>query len=203
MEKSDLPHIHRAVLTDKNRETALKDTLAGIAETEINTPCRQGLTALEWAINMFLPDVVRTLLECGADVHKGIPLHRAPYHGNDEVIKLLIHAGADVNLQDHHGRTPLHRASFRGQASAVEELIRLGGENLLWDIQDNYGRTVFDEAERGRTFFAAIGWPTGHARIIQTLSPFQVCRFEAYSGEPGCEDAHDADLEIPGRFPEG
>lgn len=37
------------------------------------------------------------------------PLHFAVAYSNDPAVKLLLHAGADVNLQDEDGNTPFHR----------------------------------------------------------------------------------------------
>jgi ankyrin repeat protein len=45
--------------------------------------------------------------------------------GHIEVVKYLIHRGADVNAQGC-GATPLHRASFQGHLAVVEALLAAG-----------------------------------------------------------------------------
>ncbi|KAI8645782.1 ankyrin repeat-containing domain protein, partial [Parasitella parasitica] len=36
------------------------------------------------------------------------PLHEASRHGHQEIVNLLINAGADVNMEDKAGKTPYH-----------------------------------------------------------------------------------------------
>ena len=60
-------------------------------------------------------DIVRLLLECGADVATydgthSTPLHLASYSWSPEAIRLLIEHGAHVTAQDISNRTPLHLA---------------------------------------------------------------------------------------------
>ncbi|MDP7179612.1 MAG: ankyrin repeat domain-containing protein, partial [Verrucomicrobiota bacterium] len=47
---------------------------------------------------------------------------------NNEVVKLLIAKGANVNAISKHGRTPLDFAIMRGQEEAVETLRKHGGK---------------------------------------------------------------------------
>jgi hypothetical protein len=54
--------------------------------------------------------VIEKLLDDGADVNMTrqlTSLHAAATSGNLEIVNLLLEHGADVNLQDIHGRTPL------------------------------------------------------------------------------------------------
>lgn len=60
-------------------------------------------------------DVARVLLLAGADCHardkrSRCPLHMAASSGNEELVKLLIAAGAHVKKASVNGTTPLHNA---------------------------------------------------------------------------------------------
>lgn len=41
------------------------------------------------------------------------PLHEAAHQGFNEVVRALLDGGADVNAMDHGGSTPLHWASCK------------------------------------------------------------------------------------------
>ena len=69
------------------------------------------------------------------------PLHCAVWKGHEQVVALLLKAGADVNAQnenDHWGTTPLHAAAHANQAAIAQLLIDHGA-----DVQakDREGRT--------------------------------------------------------------
>jgi len=67
------------------------------------------------------------------------PLMWSTRSGNVDIIKVLLEAGADVNLKDRDGRTALMYAARDGHAAAAELLV-------LWmakvDDQDDDGRTA-------------------------------------------------------------
>ena len=48
----------------------------------------------------------------------------AAFGGRAEVVKLLLDAGANVNLASKGGWVPLHWAALRGNYLAVQELIK-------------------------------------------------------------------------------
>ena len=66
-------------------------------------------------------DVVKVLLEAGADIHNGddYAIRSASYHGDSEVLRLLLEAGADVNARDDHA---LRWASENDHAEVVKIL---------------------------------------------------------------------------------
>ena len=73
------------------------------------------------------PDKVRFLLECGAVVdeaglHKRTALHYAANAGFDDVVTLLLHAGADSGLVDGKGLTARDLASQKGHSTTVNLL---------------------------------------------------------------------------------
>ena len=72
----------------------------------------KGLTPLHYACQKGSRDIVRLLIENGADVTMETntsvtPLHLAVMSGNKEIIKMLADAGADVNATDKEGRNSL------------------------------------------------------------------------------------------------
>ena len=105
----------------------------------------RGDTALHVAAAAFRPDAAERLLAHGAAVRaanrRGAePLHYAadgrPHdderpHAQQEVIAILIHAGADPNALDKSGVAAIHRAVRTRSSSAVRALIAHRADPLL------------------------------------------------------------------------
>jgi ankyrin repeat protein len=71
-------------------------------------------------------EVVRTLVELGADVHAvdtsgDTALHRA---SNAKTVACLLEAGAELNRRNHVGDTPLFQAIHGGRVQAVTALVQ-------------------------------------------------------------------------------
>ena len=78
-------------------------------------------------------DVLRALIEHGADVHVRGPggvtaLHSSAYCGRVGTIDVLVEAGAPVGASDGEGRTPLHEAAYHGHQETVLALLKHGAE---------------------------------------------------------------------------
>ena len=68
-------------------------------------------------------------------------LHRASMFNRTDVIKHLLHEGADVNKQNRFKDTPLHLAIENRKTEAVRILIKNGADvNLM----NGYDRTPLD-----------------------------------------------------------
>ena len=75
------------------------------------------------------------------DTDGSTPLHCATWKGHQEIVALLLDAGADVNAQnrnEHWGTTPLHAAAHANQAAIAQLLIKHGADI---NAQDLNGRT--------------------------------------------------------------
>lgn len=92
-----------------------------------------GYTALGKAARH--PEILKMLIAAGAKVdlqieHFGVKSYTALYvaaqNGWADSVKVLIEAGADVNIPDFDGRTPLNRALV-GKYAAVAELLKAAG----------------------------------------------------------------------------
>ena len=91
--------------------------------------------------------VVRRLLESGADPNyqggsnnsSSLMLAIGVEGGGpgEATFSLLLHKGADVNLQDTQGRTALIHAVLAGQARAVEQLLESGVDASMTDQEGN------------------------------------------------------------------
>jgi ankyrin repeat protein len=103
-----------------------------------------GLTALFYAIGAGDEEVVRLLLEAGADAKArtlGKPgtgesvLHMAVASWKQSMLPLLIRYGADVNASGTNpaGQTALHIAAQHGNEDALRELIKAGANVFAKD----------------------------------------------------------------------
>ena len=119
----------------------------------INQFDNRGLTVLHLAMEVGSLDLVKFLVEKGADIHKEVvgndatgwnSLHFAAFDNRTEIIKYLVSAGADVNKVSVAGRwLPLKVAITRGWVDSSLLLINLGS-NVLGE--DDKGFTLLHEA---------------------------------------------------------
>lgn len=99
---------------------------------DLNIPNDSGLTGLLMAVKTENTDIVKILLENGADPDKadgsGItPLIKASELGNTEIIQMLLDGGAGKELIEHElGATAVFAAVIMGKLKAVEMLCARG-----------------------------------------------------------------------------
>ncbi|XP_068565136.1 ankyrin repeat domain-containing protein 6b isoform X2 [Cebidichthys violaceus] len=71
------------------------------------------------------------------------PLHLAAYRGHIEVVRVLLRAGCDLDIQDDGEQTALQRAAMVGNSDVINALIQ---EGCALDRQDKDGNTALHEA---------------------------------------------------------
>ncbi|CAH1397054.1 unnamed protein product [Nezara viridula] len=99
-----------------------------------------GLTSLHWASIRGHVDVVKKLLEYGANVSStdednNTALHMAALSGNLEVVHILLVSGSPINAQNMFGDTPLHLAVKQGHFDSVETLLSHGASTNIFNYK--------------------------------------------------------------------
>eukprot|EP00833_Pecoramyces_ruminatium_P017664 jgi/Orpsp1_1/1191696/evm.model.d7180000087892.1 len=124
----------------------------------INRENRDGETPLFYACQSENENenenIVKFLVELGADIHKGGILHEATpifnacAYGNGNIVKYLVKLGADVNIKyGYSGDTLLHIFCERGDEKLVKYLIDWGADV---NIENRYGVTpLYVSCEKG------------------------------------------------------
>ncbi|MEB2777569.1 ankyrin repeat domain-containing protein [Algoriphagus sp. D3-2-R+10] len=110
----------------------------------------------------YYQNVVRLLLECGADVNLATnpnletgsfmrdvktcgetPLHRAAAYADEETIRLLLDRGADKEKRDSNGDTPLAWGSIHLRPAKILSLLCYGehkiGKNTMSSMISDHG----------------------------------------------------------------
>lgn len=110
---------------------------------DIDTTDKYNQTFLEYMSHFPEPDIIKKLIEKGADVNKTSPrgnsaLRAAAYKDNVEVAKVLINAGAEIDILDEDKETPLHMAAKRNCSKVIPILLNHGANPKL---KDKYGWT--------------------------------------------------------------
>jgi ankyrin repeat protein len=102
-------------------------------------------------------EMLRVLLESGADVQPGnfiqrTALHIAATNGRLEVCRLLLNWGANVDPLDWTKETPLHDAARHGHLSILKLLVEMGSDVT---IKNGRGQTAGELARsEGRGYVA-------------------------------------------------
>jgi len=115
----------------------------------LNVQNFDGETALSCAVVEVRCEIVKFLIERGADLNLGnirseSPLHLAVVVGNLEIAKLIVEEGAQVDAEDDCGDTPLHFAVREDKCEMVEFLLSVGAN---CDLMNQDEESAADLAE--------------------------------------------------------
>jgi len=153
------------VRLSQDKEKAAEEIKNGNVQTyekrtsvTVNEIILQGATPLFLAAEVNNLDVIKALVEAGADpllaTERGTtPLIMAAGGGTDvqreraleeratavQTAKLLVELGADVNAAGQYGWTALHAAAYQGMNDVIEYLVSQGAKI---DQKDEFGQTA-------------------------------------------------------------
>jgi len=135
-------------------------TILSKEPSKLDATDKNNYTSLHWACMRAHWDVVKYLIERGADLNVvggdgGTQINWAVHHDNVPIIKLMVEKGAKLNIRNQWGMTELHTAIWRGNINVVECLLDNGSDP---NIKTNEGWTAMHYAYR-----------SGHDNVIAML----------------------------------
>ncbi len=106
---------------------SIRSLLAAARPADVDAADATGWNALMYAVKGGHDEIVRMLLQAGANVGRRddageTALHLAARYGRVTATELLLRAGADLEARDSAGRSPLYRAIERHSADVIELL---------------------------------------------------------------------------------
>jgi len=134
---------------------------------------------LFWAISLSNYKNVEKLLAMGADPNAVIdqygntPLHLCVNQIDYTATKILLNAGANVNLTDKEGSTPLHLACEFPVGITMVKIISLlieNGPNL--EAKDSKGHTALHKVVESSSKFTRIGPESAKILLNAGANPF-------------------------------
>ncbi|KAL6406251.1 FabD/lysophospholipase-like protein [Ilyonectria robusta] len=119
-------------LAARRGDNELAQLILSTCDLDINMPCEGGRPALSTAVLFEQKQVALLLLQHSANVNHGemdeTALHIAAESCQDDMVKILLEHGADVDCEDRSGDTPLYRATGRCAKSTVKVLLDAGAD---------------------------------------------------------------------------
>ncbi|XP_007575958.1 histone-lysine N-methyltransferase EHMT2 isoform X3 [Poecilia formosa] len=112
-------------------------------QVDVNAQDNGGWTPIIWAAEHKHVQVIKSLLNRGADVsikdkELNVCLHWAAYAGNIDIAELVLNSGCSLSSVNVHGDTPLHIAAREGYLECVTLFLSRGADI---DIMNREGDT--------------------------------------------------------------
>lgn len=144
---------HKEFSTSDYWASAALADVAAVPEEALLPGNRNGPVLMWAAMQVDDPEIIRALIERGADpdesdpFFKGTPLTAAATYGrHPEILAELVKHGADVNKRVHAGETALLLAArYNTNPGIVAELIRLGADR---SAENALGQDALDLASK-------------------------------------------------------
>ncbi len=173
----------------------------------VNARDKDGRTPLHWACRGVHLEVVKFLVDKGADVNaedsnKVVPLHSLAVRNGASAIAILAANGADVDARDYGGNTALHFAAIYDAADAAAILIKNSADI---ESREDYGRTPLILCARERGGPATIKVFLEAGANVKARDKFQASSLDlaAWRGKKEVVDIlMDAGADIPSGGPE-
>ncbi|XP_044191145.1 histone-lysine N-methyltransferase EHMT2 isoform X7 [Thunnus albacares] len=145
---------HAAKLGSLEIVTMLMET----GQVDVNAQDSGGWTPIIWAAEHKHVDVIKALLNRGADVtindkELNVCLHWAAYAGNVDIAELVLNAGCSLASVNMHGDTPLHIAAREGYLECVTLFLSRGADI---DIMNREGDTPLTLARADTPVWVAL-----------------------------------------------
>ena len=112
----------------KNNDINRVNSILNNGKENINAKDRDGWTALIWASCKGDLEIVKLLVESGADIDAKdndgwTALMRASWRGYLEIVQYLVEIGADINIKNKDGKTALDLSD----TEEIKEVLRKAG----------------------------------------------------------------------------
>ncbi len=167
--KDDVLPLAQAVFNDYPAK--VKRIIADLKKKNINISAAVNITAttieddniplLVYAAKHGNEEIVKILLDNGADPNKGFPLHNAILYGNHDTAKLLLQKRAHVNAQEPvAGSTPLHIAARKSGPKTIQLLLEYNADPSIGERDNTKPIDIIKAPDRE---------PTEKAEIISLL----------------------------------
>uniref|UniRef100_A0A672NKS7 Histone-lysine N-methyltransferase EHMT2-like n=1 Tax=Sinocyclocheilus grahami TaxID=75366 RepID=A0A672NKS7_SINGR len=132
--------------------------LLSTGQVDINAQDSGGWTPIIWAAEHRHIDVIRALLNRGANVtlqdkEMNVCLHWASFSGSAEIAELILNAGCPLSSVNLHGDTPLHIAAREGYIDCVTLFLSRGADI---DIMNKEGDTPLSLARSDTPVWVAL-----------------------------------------------
>lgn len=136
--------IRSSSLSEGQINEKIFDILHGEGDIDVDEKDERGCSPLMVAVENRKVEVVRCLIENGADIncrnkYGWTPLHKAANLGSFESVRLLIDTGKlEVDLRTKQGATPVYEAAFGSDKVQIVRLLEEKGFNILKESNDHF-----------------------------------------------------------------